>query len=364
MTRVNPVPISFLLLALLGIYYSEMNPVFVVNEVLTRLARDGIMVLALIIPISAGMGINFAVTVGAMAAQIGILSALILQIGGFPGLGLALLMAGLLAIMFGYIIGKLLNRVRGREMIATIVIGFLANGIYQFIFMTGYGSWIPALNNEILLSRGVGVRNMVDLASYRNILDILIQLRIGEIKIPAFMILLVVVFCLLLTFLFHTRLGLKIKAIGAGREKAEILGVDVNRVRIQAMMMSTFIAAIGQLIFLQNIGMLNVYTAHLNTDVVSAAALLAGGASVKQARVRNAIIGIFLFHTLFIVSPQAGQNIFGNAALGEYFRSFIVYGTVAIALIYNVDVREVNPGWFKEKLQFFRRLIGCMTGKV
>jgi simple sugar transport system permease protein len=47
-------------------------------------------------------------------------------------------------------------------------------------------------------------------------------------------------------------------------------------------------------------------------------------------------MGIFLFHTLFIVSPQAGQNLFNNAALGEYFRSFVAYGTIALALIINI----------------------------
>ena len=74
----------------------------------------------------------------------------------------------------------------------------------------------------------------------------------------------------------------------------------------------------------------------MNTDVISCAALLAGGASIKSAKIRHALIGVFLFHTLFIVSPQAGQNLFNNAALGEYFRSFVAYGTIAVALIINV----------------------------
>lgn len=43
-----------------------------------------------------------------------------------------------------------------------------------------------------------------------------------------------------------------------------------------------------------------------------------------------------LFYALFIVSPQAGQNIFSNAALGEYFRSFVAYGTIAFALMMNI----------------------------
>ncbi|HAE91798.1 MAG TPA: ABC transporter permease, partial [Tissierella sp.] len=83
------------------------------------------------------------------------------------------------------------------------------------------------------------------------------------------------------------------------------------------------------------------YTGHLNLDIFSAAALLAGGATFKKANIKNAFIGIFLFHTLFIVSPLAGQNIFKNPALGEYFRSFIAYGTIVFALMINLkNVKE------------------------
>jgi simple sugar transport system permease protein len=82
--------------------------------------------------------------------------------------------------------------------------------------------------------------------------------------------------------------------------------------------------------------MLNVYTAHLNSDIFSCAALLAGGATITHVKIRHALLGIIFFHALFIVSPQAGQNVFHNAALGEYFRSFVAYGTIAFALIMNM----------------------------
>lgn len=88
--------------------------------------------------------------------------------------------------------------------------------------------------------------------------------------------------------------------------------------------------------FVQNLGILNVYTGHLNIDVFSASALLVGGATLRKANIRNAFIGLFLFHTLFIVSPLAGQRLFQNAALGEYFRSFLAYGTIVFALVMNL----------------------------
>jgi simple sugar transport system permease protein len=141
---------------------------------------------------------------------------------------------------------------------------------------------------------------------------------------------------LCLVVLDRTRIGAHFRAVGESWEHAVLMGLDADRIRIRAMVTSTVLAALGQLIYLENIGMLNVYTAHLNSDIFSSAALLAGGATLAKVRVRHAVLGIVFFHSLFIVSPQAGQNIFRNAALGEYFRSFVAYGTIAVALIMNM----------------------------
>ena len=239
----------------------------------------------------------------------------------------------MLAAISGFAIGHVLNRVKGKEMIVTIIIGFLANSIYQLVFLVGFGTFIPVANEEIILSRGIGVRNTVDLGMYRNTIDKFWLIKLGGIEIPLFMILVVLLFAGIISYLLHTRFGQEVKAVGSSHEKAEITGINVNGLRIKVIIISTVLAALGQLAYLQNIGMFDVYTAHMSTDIISCAALLAGGASIKNANIRHAIVGIFLFHTLFIVSPQAGQNLFHNAALGEYFRSFVAYGTIAFALI-------------------------------
>ena len=33
------------------------------------------------------------------------------------------------------------------------------------------------------------------------------------------------------------------------------------------------------------------------------------------------------------MAPPAGKNLFGDAAIGEYFRVFISYGVIALALV-------------------------------
>ncbi|MFH0784225.1 MAG: ABC transporter permease, partial [Pseudomonadota bacterium] len=329
MQRINPVSVVFLVLSLLGLMLSGMRPTFVLNEMIIRFIRDGVMVLALIIPINAGMGLNFAIVVGAMCAQVGLVLAVDLQLTGFAGLFFIAAIGITLSLLLGMLIGLCLNRVKGKEMITTIIIGFLATSIYQLVFMVGYGTIIHPHNSEMMLSRGIGIRNMIDLQGLRNILDNLWLLKLGEIEIPVFMIMLVLLFAGIVQYIINTRLGRQFLAAGLDSRKAEMVGINTELVRMKAIILSTVIACCGHILYIENIGMLNVYTAHLNSDIFSCAAILAGGATIFRARISNALIGVLLFHSFFIVSPQAGQNIFGNPALGEYFRSFVAYGTIA-----------------------------------
>ena len=79
-------------------------------------------------------------------------------------------------------------------MITTIIIGFLFNSIYQLIFLVGFGTVIPVLNKDIILTRGIGVRNTVDLGMYRNTIDKLWLIKLGQLEVPLFMILVVLLF--------------------------------------------------------------------------------------------------------------------------------------------------------------------------
>ncbi len=83
---------------------------------------------------------------------------------------------------------------------------------------------------------------------------------------------------------------------------------------------------------LQNLGNLRTYGAHEAVGMFAIAALLIGGASVSRATVGQALIGMVLFHTMFLVSPQAGKALLGDAQLGEFFRAFVAYGVIAASL--------------------------------
>ena len=114
---------------------------------------------------------------------------------------------------------------------------------------------------------------------------------------------------------------------------AQAPGIDVNRTRLTAIIYSTILAGIGQLIFVQNMGSLQTYGAHEQVGLYAGAAILVGGASLVRATNAQAILGCVLFHMLFLVAPPAAKNVFGDAAIGEYFRVFITYGVIAMALV-------------------------------
>ena len=103
--------------------------------------------------------------------------------------------------------------------------------------------------------------------------------------------------------------------------------------RILAVVFSTVLAGWGQVIFLQNLGNINTYGSHVQVGTFAVAAILIGGASVSKATIGQALLGTLLFHTMFIiVSPLAGKNLMGNAMIGEYFRVFVTYGVIGMAL--------------------------------
>ncbi|MDD3689589.1 MAG: hypothetical protein PHI81_06105, partial [Synergistaceae bacterium] len=151
-------------------------------------------------------------------------------------------------------------------------------------------------------------------------------------KVPVVTALFVIGLCIFTVMIMKTKLGQDFRSVGQSQHTAEVSGINVDRTRIIATMISTVLAAWGQIIYLQNMGTLNTYNAHTQIGMFSAAALLVGGASTSKASITHAIFGTILFNAMFIMSPEIGQSLFGQAILGEYFRTFMVYGVIGVAL--------------------------------
>lgn len=356
----NAVPAVFIIISAFAIPLSGFSASYLVQELLTRIGRNSFLILSLLIPIMAGMGLNFGMVLGAMAGQIGLIFICDWGIVGIPGMVLACLIGTPIAIVLGIFCGMVLNRAKGREMVTSYILGFFINGVYQMTVLYLMGWIIPITNPALLLSRGYGVRNAVSLSGIRAVLDnliptvitnpegakqflningagsfILVQLPFfdGAIRLPLATFIIIGLFCLFIVWFRKTKLGQDMRAIGQNQSVADSAGIPVNRTRIIAIVISTVLACYGQIIYLQNMGTLNTYNSHDQAGMFSIAALLIGGASVSKASITNVFVGVILFHLMFIVAPMAGKNLIGEAQIGEYFRVFVSYGIIAIALV-------------------------------
>ncbi len=384
----NAVTIMFVALCALSLLYSGQSVSYVLYELFGRLSRNAFIVLALIIPIVAGMGINFAITIGAMAAQISALWVLEWRIPGIGGFVVAALMTLPIAALFGYLIGNLLNKMKGQEMIGGMILGYFANGLYQLLFLFIFGNLIPLTRSGLVIKGSTGVANTIDLSQaggMKYALDDLWKLKFGpalyvvlgviaalmivsflmkrtsgkklgislallaacallyqipqvaalfiKVNVPMVTFAVVGLLCLFNIAIMRTRMGQQFRAVGQNMTVANASGINVDKVRVIAIMISTVLAGWGQLIFVQNMGSFQTYGAHEQVGLYAGAAILVGGASIIRATNGQAILGCILFHTLFIVAPAAGKNLFGDGMIGEYFRVFISYGVIALALV-------------------------------
>ena len=489
----NKVVILFLLLCVGATAASKQPLTFVIPELFTRIARNAFIVLALIIPVITGLGLNFGIVVGAMAAQIALFLTTYWGFTGVGGFFITVALATPIALVFGFLVGKLFNLVKGNEMIAGLILGYFADGIYQLIFLFVFGGVIAMNNPTLMIATGVGVKNTIDLKdTVKYALDTIPMLTVLEIGfylviagllfttihkrikkqavnwkdtalkaaaavfvyaltfigpveqflssdrllllsavelgclsvvlwqlfqivrhkmtkhtgagsfgkrdtfdirralvfivlagavygltyIPALFNVLIAVqlpvmtyicigaLCVFNNLLMRTRLGQNMRAVGQNRAVANSAGIDVDKTRIIAMLFSTVLAGWGQLIYLQNIGTMSTYGAHTQVGQFAIAALLVGGASVQKATNKNALLGIVLFHTLFIVSPLAGKELFGDPVIGEYFRVVVSYGVIAMALVMHAWKK---PGTDKSKdgpSEFESQMKPASLGKV
>ena len=351
LARNNAVPIMFIIICAVFIPMAGFSPSYLLNEIITRMGRNLFLVLCLLFPIMAGMGLNFAMTLGAMGAEIAVILVADWQIWGIPGVVLAMILSIPFSALLGFICGTLQNMAKGREMITSYIINFFINGWYQLIVLYIMGAVIPIMHASIMLPRGYGIRNTVSLLNMRQCLDDLLAIRIGGVKIPVFTFLLVGLLCLFIVWFRRTKLGQDMRAVGQDMEVAKAAGINVDRTRIIAMIFSTVLASWGQLIYLQNIGTFATYGAHTQVGQFAIASLLVGGASVQKATNKQAILGVVLFHTLFIVAPLAGKELFGNAMIGEYFRVFISYGVIAMSLAMHAWKKPKPKAGQRVKLQ-------------
>ncbi|MBQ4282004.1 MAG: ABC transporter permease, partial [Spirochaetales bacterium] len=118
----NVVTLFFVALCIFTTLAANQSPQFILQELVNRICRNSVLILALLMPVQCGMGLNFSIVLGAAAGQIGLILITNWGIGGFAGMAVCVLIATAISFLFGWFAGFLFNRTVGQEMITGIIV--------------------------------------------------------------------------------------------------------------------------------------------------------------------------------------------------------------------------------------------------
>nr|HPL54427.1 ABC transporter permease [Bacillota bacterium] len=93
----------------------DMDILKIINLSFVKFAMNGVLVLSLIPMINTGIGMNFGLPVGIVSGLIGMCIIVNMRLTGIFGFISACAVTTPIAVVFGYIYGIILNRVKGRE---------------------------------------------------------------------------------------------------------------------------------------------------------------------------------------------------------------------------------------------------------
>ncbi|MCL2152324.1 MAG: ABC transporter permease [Oscillospiraceae bacterium] len=314
----------FLACPLVGVNYQ-----FAITDVIGRFGMNLVLILSLVPMIQSGCGLNFGVPLGIVSGAFGTVCSIELQVTGYLGILTAIAIGCLFAAVVGLLYGYILNRIKGDEMIISTYIGM------AFVALMSFG-WIKFLpfKNPILLYGfgGDGMKPQIPLdKNWAGVLDNFLHFKIGRIiDVPVGMLLFGGLCCFLMWVFFRSKLGTAMTAVGSNPEYAQASGVNINKIRIISVVMSTVIAALGIIVYYQHYTFVQLYVAPLNLTLPTVAAVLIGGAALRKASITNVLIGTFLFQGIITVGPMVAGEAFGDIA--EALRMVISNGMVLYAL--------------------------------
>ncbi len=131
------------------------------KDTLVRAGMNGILVLALVPMVRAGVGLNFGLPLGIVCGLLGMVLALELELAGAPALGAAAAFAVPLGVAAGLGYAVLLERVRGQEMMVGMYVGF-----GSVAFLSSFWVIAPFTNPEVIMPiGGHGVRPTLSIES-------------------------------------------------------------------------------------------------------------------------------------------------------------------------------------------------------
>ena len=307
----------------------QQNWIQLISDSIQRFALWGMIVLAMVPSIQSGTGPNFAVQVGICSGMLAMVVAIELGFTGMSFILIGALMAIFISLILGYFYGKLMNAVKGSEMAIATYTGLAITFAFYFIWLA-----VPFRSPFLGWFMGEGLRNTVALEPLESsqILDNIWRFNFLGLDIRLVPILIVLAACFLMWLFFRSKTGISISAVGANPTFAKAVGINVDRSRVIANMLSNAVAAVGVIVYAQSFGNIQLYDFPLWMAFPAVAAVLVGGASAQRSKVIHVIIGTFLFQGLLTTVPPVFSELLQGADMTDAARMVIQNGIILYAL--------------------------------
>ncbi len=309
-----------------------------IGNVINRFSWNAVLVLAMVPMIHSGCSLNFGIPLGIIAGLLG--GTLSIQLGftGTTSFFMAILLATPFALLAGGGYGWLLNRIKGGEMmIATYV------GLASISFMCMMWLLLPYTSPTMVWGlSGQGLRTTISLDGfYGGTLANFLAIPIAPDKglyFPTGALLFFALLAFAMWAFLHTKTGTAMTAVGSNPQFARASGISVDKMRLLSVVMSTWLGAVGILVYQQGFGFMQLYMAPNNMTLPTVAAILIGGAAVNKASIPNVIIGTILFQSVVTLTPTVLTAMI-HMDVSEVVRIIVSNGMIVYAL-----TRKVKGG--------------------
>ena len=316
---------AFLLLMFIVAPFTGANFWTQITNVINRFSWNAVLVLAMVPMVHSGCGLNFGLPVGIIA---GLLGATLSIEWGFTG------PLSFFALLFGLAYGWLLNKIKGGEMMIATYVGFSVVSFFCMMWLV-----LPYKKPDMAWGfEGTGLRTTFPIDKYYGgVLSNFLRIEIGRLVIPTGALLFFALLALMMWAFLHTKTGTAMTAVGSNPTFARAAGINVDRIRMLSVVMSTWLAAVGILVYEQGFGFVQLYNAPFNMALPAVSAILIGGATANKASITNVIIGTILFQGMVTMTPTVMNGLI-NLDISEVLRVVVSNGMILYALTRKPEV--------------------------
>ena len=302
------------------------------TNTITRFSWNAVLVLAMVPMIHSGCGLNFGLPLGIISGLLGATLSIELGFTGFTSFIMAILISTPFALLFGGGYGWLLNKIKGGEMMIATYVGFSSVSFMCMMWLL-----LPYKHPTMVWGFSAsGLRTVISLEGYydkalANILTIDLNSIGINLVIPTGTLLFFVLLAVLMWAFLHTKTGTAMTAVGSNPAFARAAGINVDKMRLISVIMSTWLGAVGILVYEQGFGFIQLYNGPFWMAMPAVAAILIGGASVNKASIGNVIIGTILYQGVVTMTPTVMSAAF-QMDMSEVIRIVVSNGMILYAL--------------------------------